>query len=132
VLRKTLGEDAPRTLGSQYNVATVLDKLGRHDEAEQLYRKTIDAKRRVLGDSHPDTARTERALAEMYVSLHRYSDAEPLILAAYDTFHRSVGDTNSLTQGAIRGVVALYGAWGKPGKAAEWRTKLSKNPTTTP
>ena len=132
VLRKTLGEDAPRTLGTQHNVATDLDKLGKHDEAEQLYRKTIDAKRRVLGDAHPDTAKTERALAEMYVNLHRYSDAEPLALTAYDAFHRAVGDASALTQGAIRTVVSLYEAWGKPDKAAEWRAKLSKDPTTTP
>ncbi len=39
-----------------HDLANVLDREGRYDEAEKLNRETLDIRRRVLGADHPDTA----------------------------------------------------------------------------
>ncbi len=49
-----------------HNLATIVDRLKRYDEAEQLYLKTIQGKAKVLGPTHPSTNRTMQRLAEMY------------------------------------------------------------------
>ena len=40
------------------NLAAIYNKLGRYSEAEPLFLKAVDARRRVLGGEHPRTART--------------------------------------------------------------------------
>ena len=83
---KLFGENAPRTLISQGNLADTLAKLKRYDEAEQLFRTAITGQERVLGREHPTTRRT------------------------------------------VAKLVAMYEAWGKSEKVAEWRPKLPKEP----
>ena len=83
---KLFGENAPRTLISQGNLADTLAKLKRYDEAEQLFRTAITGQERVLGRQHPTTRRT------------------------------------------VAKLVAMYEAWGKSEKVAEWRPKLPKEP----
>ena len=121
--RRLLGEDHPSTLVSMGNLANNYDLLGDFDRAEPVYLKTIDLERRVLGDAHRNTARTQESLAFMYLKQGRHVDAEPLALAAHEGFRQSLGVENDNTQRAASRVVQLYEAWGKPAKAAEWRTK---------
>ena len=59
------------------------------------------------------------------MKLHRYSDAEPSDLAANQSYLTSLGADHRDTQGTAKLLVELYEAWGKPSKAAEWRTKLA-------
>ena len=66
VLRKLLGETAPRTLISQGNLADTLGKLRRYGEAEHHYSSAIEGQQRVLGLDHPMTRRTIAKLVAMY------------------------------------------------------------------
>ena len=39
---------------------------GRYDEAEKLYRETLEIQRRVLGQDHPDSLQATRNLVNLY------------------------------------------------------------------
>ena len=57
-----------------------------------------------------------------------YADAEPLLLAGYEGMKAREAKIPPagkprLTE-AIQRLVDLYGAWGKPDQAAEWRKNL--------
>jgi hypothetical protein len=47
-------------------------------EAEELYRRTLSARRRVLGELHPDFLASLSVLAEWLRSQRRFDEAEPL------------------------------------------------------
>ncbi len=60
-----MGEGHPETLISASNLAGLLSgsNQGKHAEAEEMLRATLEARRRVLGSAHPDTLDTAEALA---------------------------------------------------------------------
>ena len=60
--RRVLGEEHPSTLFSASNLAWSLSDQGKHAEAEEMFRVTLEARRRVLGSSHPHTLETVEAL----------------------------------------------------------------------
>jgi hypothetical protein len=50
-----LGDAQPDTLATRNEVAWMLGKQGRYEEAEEHYRKVLAARELVLGVAHPDT-----------------------------------------------------------------------------
>ena len=68
-------------------LAAVYRSQGRFAQAEQLYTRVLQGRRRVLGDGSPEALMTMGSLASLYLSLGSYSQAEPLVreaLARYD------------------------------------------------
>ena len=63
-----LGEEHSDTLQSMNNLALLYQNQGRHDEAEPLYVKTLEVRRRVLGEKHPKTLLSMKRLAKFYES----------------------------------------------------------------
>jgi tetratricopeptide (TPR) repeat protein len=123
--RTTLGEDDPRTLAGGHNLATIYEKLGRYGEAETMYRRALEGKRRVLGAEHPYTIATVRALAAMYWQReNRRSEAESLLRNAFDGLRKSAHPDPNSAETLAGQLASLYDAWGKPSQAAEWRKKL--------
>ena len=53
--REVLGPRHPSTLNSVNNLASLLKKQGKYDEAEPLYREALKVWRETLGDRHPLT-----------------------------------------------------------------------------
>ena len=54
----------------------------------------------------------------------RYQEAESALLPAHADLSAGLGPMHDETITAVRVLVDLYDAWGKPDKAAEWRAKL--------
>ena len=77
-----------------------------------------------MGPESWPVASSEGVLGEHYMLLKNYVKAEQTLLHAQDLFVRTVGATNTRTQVNTRRLVALYTAWGKPVKAAEYAAKL--------
>ena len=115
-----------------HNLATIYNALGRYGEAEPLFLKAVDARRRVLGGEHPQTARTLHMLASMYMKQQRYAEAESAFLAAYPGYAKSANGENANTWRVIRSLAEMYVATGQPAKAAEWQAKLPKEPSPKP
>jgi hypothetical protein len=55
----------------------------------------------------------------------RYAEAEPCLTEGYERLRNGPGDYSSYTRDARRRLEELYRAWGRPGKAA-----LFKSPAT--
>jgi len=56
----------------------------------------------------------------------RYDKAEPLLLEAVEGRRIKLGDKHPHTLESWKNLIDLYKAWGKPEKAAEWRSKLPR------
>ena len=57
----------------------------------------------------------------MLVRLRRYPEAERELLRAQAELHAAVGDEHNDTKAAVRRLVELYEAWGKPDQAGVWK-----------
>ena len=62
---RVLRPEHPDTLVSLNNPAALLAVGGRHAEAEPLFVRLVDARRRVLGEQHPQTRSAVESLAEL-------------------------------------------------------------------
>ena len=60
---RALGADHPDTLMTVNNLANVLGRQGKHEEAMALYERVLAGQERALGADHPDTLRAVDNLA---------------------------------------------------------------------
>lgn len=65
-------------------------------------------------------------LAMLYKEQGDYDKAEPLLLEAVKGRRLKLGDTHPHTLDSINNLIDLYGAWNKPEKAKERRTRLTQ------
>lgn len=106
--------EARRLLGSAHL------GLGDTDAAEPLLR---DVAERFAGTRTPDSWRRARALSAWgacLASQRRFEDAEPVLLQSHAVLVTEVGPASTATVDAVRRLVSLYQAWGKPDQAARW------------
>jgi tetratricopeptide (TPR) repeat protein len=61
-----------------HNLAVLLRALGRHDEAEALYRRALALFRQALGPDHPKLITCLRSLARLLRDLGRTAEARAL------------------------------------------------------
>jgi Tfp pilus assembly protein PilF len=66
------------------NLAAALGDQGRYDEAEKLFRQTLEIRRRVLGPEHPDTAASSFNLACMAARKGQRDEALSLLREAME------------------------------------------------
>jgi UDP-N-acetylglucosamine 2-epimerase len=61
----------------------------------------------------------------------KFAEAEPLVVEAFQQLQtnerRLAGNSSGMVREALDAVIALYTAWGKPEKVAEWKAKLSES-----
>jgi tetratricopeptide (TPR) repeat protein len=88
-----LGPENPNTLASQANLAAILNREGRHAEAEKIAAETFEVQLRVLGPEHSDTLDTLKQLGRAMAYGDRYAEASRLFQAVIER------QTNSPTQG---------------------------------
>ena len=69
-----LGEDHPSTAASYNNVASNLNAQGRLPEAEPLFQKALEIRKRMLGEDHPDTAGSYNNVATNLYYLGRFQE----------------------------------------------------------
>lgn len=74
------------------HLAEIRSEFGDLDEAETLYKKSIELSESVFGPSHRNVAAGLNNLALMYMSLERYRDAEPLARRALGIFREVLGE----------------------------------------
>jgi WD40 repeat protein/serine/threonine protein kinase len=97
----------------------------RFAEAEPILRRYRDG----LTELEADRFRTHVAghmLGQALVGQRRYAEAEPILLTTYEGLIRRRSGDATATQwiADTAGLLAeLYDGWGKPDRAAEWRTK---------
>ena len=103
----------------------LLTERGAYEEADRLLGNALEINRRSLPPKHWRIGYTQALLGSCLTGERRFDEAEPLLLAGYETLRAKRGNERQETLRAASGLVALYEAWGKPDKAAEWQKKLA-------
>ncbi len=125
---RRFGPADPQTAQWKVRVAYALVQMEKWAEAEPLMRELV-SKRDAVEPESWTTFNARSMLGSTLLGQGRYAEAEPLIVSGYEgikareTMIPAVFRTLRLSEAAER-VVRLYDAWGKPGLAAQWKTKL--------
>ena len=75
-METVLGKGHPDRLTSMYNLALVLVRQGKYEEAERTYGQELALYKRVLGKKHPDMLTSMNNLVLVLSSQGSYEDAE--------------------------------------------------------
>jgi len=129
-LRETQIAEFPLRLGpvtAYYGM--LLTRLKRYPLAEKYLREGLEMYRKYYkGFSRKlCLADASSVLGEVLTHQRRYAEAETLLVNAQPVLEEGRGKENLLTLNALKRLVALYEAWGKPEKAAFYRNQLSEN-----
>jgi eukaryotic-like serine/threonine-protein kinase len=125
--RKTLGSNDVDTMVSAADLALAFQSQGKFTEAEPLAGQSL-AFYRMKQPGDWQRFRAESLLGASLAGQKKYAEAEPLLLEGYEgmTARKDkipVPDWYYLDL-AHGWIAELYGAWGKPKKAAEWSRSL--------
>jgi serine/threonine protein kinase/tetratricopeptide (TPR) repeat protein len=123
--KKTLGNAHTNVADTEAALGRLLTERGAYEEADRLLRNALEIRRKSLPSTHWRIGYTQALLGSCLKGERRFDEAETLLLAGYETLRTKRGDGREETLSAASGLVALYEAWGKPGKAAEWQKKLA-------
>ncbi|MEO5798922.1 MAG: serine/threonine-protein kinase [Gemmatimonadales bacterium] len=125
---KSLPESHPAIAGALQTLGRSLDRLGDPAGGEQALLESLALRRKYLGPDSWLAASSEGMLGEHYLFLKQYPKAEETLLHAQGLFVKALGESNPRTLANTRRLVALYDAWPRPAKAAEYRARI---PLTT-
>ncbi|MCH8148234.1 MAG: tetratricopeptide repeat protein, partial [Planctomycetes bacterium] len=109
-----------------------LMKRGKFADAEPIFRECLEIRREALPESDWRIPHTKSLLGASLAGQGSFEAAEPLIMDGYHEMERSSHVLAEHVQEALLRIVDLYKAWGKPGKAAEWRAKLPRTDEAEP
>jgi len=121
---KILGGDHPDVARSLHGLASLLIERGETKEADLLLRRCLDIRKEALPEGHVLTAGASKLLGDILVGQGQYSEAEKHLVPSCSILEASTTLTTKKKREVFESVIALYGAWGKPAKAAEWRARL--------
>ena len=101
-------------------------KQRRWADAEPVLRECLAIREAVLPEDW-STSAGRSSLGASLLGQGKYAEAEPLLIRGYEGLKARVSgipprSRSRLAEAGGR-IVALYEAWGKPEKAAEWRAK---------
>ena len=101
-------------------------KLARGDAraAEPALEEVCRIYRSTLGEGRWSTACAESARGGCLVALRRYDQAEPLLIESERIMRNLRGPRDRYVREGLQRIIALYEAWGKPDKVAEYRAIL--------
>jgi tetratricopeptide (TPR) repeat protein len=93
ISERVLGPDAKWVSSAIQLLAVLLDEEeGRYAEAEPLYRRELDIRRRVYGDDRPETAWAMADLADFFSRTGKGAEAVPLVWQFLAVIRRVYGD----------------------------------------
>jgi tetratricopeptide (TPR) repeat protein len=73
--KANLGPEDPLTLTAEHNLAVVLRDMGQGPLADEMTRKTLDARMRTLGPNNEDTVASQMAVANGLYAQENFADA---------------------------------------------------------
>jgi tetratricopeptide (TPR) repeat protein/predicted Ser/Thr protein kinase len=121
--RRALGLDHPDSMPSAPDLALAYLSQGKFAQSEPLAREAMAADTKAEPDGW-QRFRAESLVGASLAGKKKFDEAEPLLLEGYQGMlarkdSMNVPDRYHLDL-ALRWIVELYQAWGKPAKAAEW------------
>jgi tetratricopeptide (TPR) repeat protein/predicted Ser/Thr protein kinase len=114
---RALGDEDPKTLSIQFDLANLVEREGKYAQAEALDKKLLDIRRRVLGPEHLDTLQSMKELASVYMQLRKGAEAEALHQKTLDTMRRVLGPEHPDTLELMNNLAGDYEIEGKYAQA---------------
>jgi serine/threonine protein kinase/Tfp pilus assembly protein PilF len=121
---KFYGPNHPMYANSLVNIAALQVKMGKYDEAEKNFNEGISIRGKIFGENHWETATARSLLGGCLTKEGKYAQAEKLLTESLEIIKKQFGQEHPRTQAALRRVVELYDAWGKPKQAAVYKAGL--------
>ncbi|CAL1137060.1 unnamed protein product [Cladocopium goreaui] len=90
-MKEKLGAQHPDTLCNCAALASVMEVLGRAQEAEPVQIKALEGFKAKLGETHPDTVESAMGLASIYSARGKHEMAEPLLQQVLEWRERKLG-----------------------------------------
>ena len=122
--RKLLGDEHPDLAWDLNSLALLLVKNGDCIGAVQLFREAIEIRLKTLPGGHWITSRTKSNLGKCLTKLKSFQEAESLLLECYMNLKEERGKSDKFTLETLNRIIALYKAWDKPEKVAEYEALL--------
>ncbi|RMF77011.1 MAG: serine/threonine protein kinase [Planctomycetota bacterium] len=110
---EALGEEAPETLVTMSNLASLLQSRNKLDEAERLKRRVLELRRKTYGDDHERTRRSMSSLASLLHDQGKLDEAEALSREVLAQMRRTLGVDNAVTLGTMNNLALLLKDRGK-------------------
>ncbi len=121
-----LGEDHGDVARSRKNLAALLLTRGDLAAGEELLDRALATLRQVKRSGDWEIADAESLLGAYLLRRGRYQEAEPYLIASYPTIKEIRGEQAIYTRVALRRILELYEAWGKPEKLASYRALAAR------
>jgi tetratricopeptide (TPR) repeat protein len=122
--RRKLGAAHPTTLRVMQLLALALHGQGRHEEGERVMDEAIATAREHLAADSWHVGGLLGGRGQGLAIQGRYEEAERALLESHAVLDAAVGPEHPASRRAIRRLVDLYEAWGRPADAAVWRDRL--------
>jgi tetratricopeptide (TPR) repeat protein len=94
------------------NLAVLYREMGRYEEAEPLYKRSLAISETQLGPDHPDTGISLNNLASLYESMGHYDAAEPLYERSLAISETQLGPDHPDTGTSLNNLASLYESMG--------------------
>ncbi|UCE60063.1 MAG: tetratricopeptide repeat protein [Phycisphaerales bacterium] len=120
------GEEHLCTVSARQMAGWALIEQRQARQAETLLRECVETFKRLHVPEQETwrVAEAESILGACLVELQRFDEAEVRLLEGYTAIHDRGGKQFAATHAALKRIVALYEAWGKPDEAAKWQAEL--------
>ena len=105
---KVLGDKAPETLSSIFELAALYQFQARFKESEKLFSQVLEDQSRVLGRDNLDTVETEFELGSVYESEQNYPRAEQVLNEVLEARRRLLGAENIDTLSTAGQLATVY------------------------
>ena len=121
-----LPDSHPSVAAALQTLGRCLDKLGDTDGGGKAIEESLALRRKYLKSDNWLIASSESMLGEHRTLTKDFPGAERLLQHAEEQLMKTFGAESQRTVANRRRIVQLYEAWGRPEKAAEWRSVLPK------
>ena len=91
--------------------------MGRHAEAEPLFRRALEGNEAALGPEHPSTLGSVNNLGSLYLGMGRHAEAEPLYRRALEGKEAALGPEHPETLLSVGNLGILYRDMGRHAEA---------------
>jgi serine/threonine-protein kinase len=91
--------------------------------AETALREALAIRRSILPPGHWQVASAQSALGRCLVKQGRFREAEPLLVESFERLSADRGPKHERTRDALRNLVEMYEAWGRPDTATKYRAR---------
>jgi eukaryotic-like serine/threonine-protein kinase len=120
---RSLPERHPVVAASLLVLGKSLLEQGDRRGAETALREALTIRRSILPPGHWQIASAQSALGRCLAKQGRFREAEPLLVDSFERLSADRGPKHERTRDALRNVIEMYDAWGRPDTAAKYWTR---------